>query len=132
MCRIDGCDRADWSSTDYPLARKAHKCSECRREILPGERYMKVKTGMEGYVSVDTVCSHCEVLVEWLAVNCGGSLLGEVIEEIEEHAQEYDRADLSILANWARAKWRTVAPSAAGYFGMPLPPVPAALTLKPT
>lgn len=37
------CDLDDWGGgftrTSAPVARKRHRCGECRREILPGEQY---------------------------------------------------------------------------------------------
>lgn len=127
MCRTDG-ERADAYSVDRPVARKDHRCEECRRTILAGEPYERHNMVYEHTASTHVICSHCAVLMEWLSIECGGTVMGELIEDIEEHAQEYDRADLRELAVSARAQWSWAEGSRCnGFRGMPLPPVPPRL-----
>jgi hypothetical protein len=93
MCAIDG---ADGSYAVYNRrivkARKAHKCDECHRDILPGQFYEKV-SGLNsedgGHWDVWHTCDHCRVACDWLTENCGGFLHAAVLEDIEEHVDEY-------------------------------------------
>lgn len=130
MCRVDG-DPADAYSVTKPVARKEHRCGECRRAILPGEVYERHGMCYEGTASSWLVCSHCAVLTRWLVIECGGTVQGEVIEDIEEHASEYQRADLKELAAWARAQWAyDEGTRRNGFRGRPVPELPPRLQLS--
>lgn len=125
MCRVDDSERADVYCNDHRIARVGHKCGECRRHILPGEPYEHHTMIYDGYATSHAVCSHCAVLGEWMGRECGGSIIGELIEEIEEHAQEYGRADLTDLAMQARGQWMwSEGTRCNGYRGMPIPSMP--------
>lgn len=125
MCRIDG-DYADVYSVYEPVARKEHKCGECRRTILAGEPYERHSMVYEGTASDHLICSHCAVLSAWIGIQCGGTVCGELIEDIEEHAQDYDRGDLKFLAIWARGQWCWPEGTRKdGFRGVPIPPMPA-------
>jgi hypothetical protein len=131
MCRVDDSERADVYCTDNRIARVGHRCGECRRDILAGEPYAHHTLIYDGFASTHDVCSHCTVLAEWLGRECGGSVSGEVIEEIEEHATEYGRADLAELALEARGQWCwSEGTRCNGYRGKPIPAPPGSIEIR--
>ena len=97
MCRIDYCE-GEWVTLTDPhevKARKEHKCSNCERAILPGERYHTgcwIDREMDNAGVLVTVkyCAHCRVAAGWLQKVCGGFLWGDwqVTEELDEHWEE--------------------------------------------
>lgn len=107
MCRIDGAERSTVLSSGYKVARKDHKCAECYRPIAKGERYYYEAITYDGYFDTHKTCQHCQVARDWLVQNCGGFIYGEVIEEIEEHAQDYPdlRRPLRRIVAGASRKW---------------------------
>lgn len=89
MCMVDyNDDPATELAKNHPVARKQHKCSECRRIIQPGEHYLNERIAYDGSCSTYKTCSHCEVARTWLARQCGGWIFGSVAEDIHEHASE--------------------------------------------
>lgn len=121
MCRTDG-EAPDAYCVVKPIARKEHRCGECGRTILVGEPYERHSMVFEGTASHHAVCTHCAVLTEWLVIECGGTITHEMIEDIEEHARDYERADLAELAAAARGKWES-------FRGKPLPAIPPRLSM---
>lgn len=124
MCRIDDSERAEVYVVEHRIARKEHRCGECRRPILAGEPYDHHRIIQDGYASTHRVCSHCAVLAEWLLRDCGGTVTGELIEDIEEHATEYLRTDLAALAACARVGWVKGPSFQKPYPGIPIPVLP--------
>lgn len=121
MCAIDDCDPADIYVAWTLKARKAHRCDECGRQIIPGEKYDRAKMLGEGYWSEFVTCAHCVVAEQWLQINCGGFLHTGVTEDIDEHISEYWRITdmafgLSRLKFGMGRQWRG--------FRAPLLPVP--------
>jgi len=131
MCRTDG-EAADAYSVTRRIARKEHRCGECRRTILKGEPYDLHGMVYEGTASSHSVCTHCAVLTEWLVRECSGTVTGELIEDIEEHATEYERTDLGHLAAMARAQWMKGPSWREPYAGVPIPQLPPSLQLGKT
>ena len=131
MCRTDG-ELADLYSVYRPVARKEQRCGECRRTILIGEPYERHSMVYEGTASDHVICAHCAVLMVWIARECGGTLTGELIEDIEEHAKEYERGDLGNLAACARAHWMKGPSFRKPYPGIPVPKLPPPLSTAPT
>lgn len=130
MCRVDG-EQADVYSVYKPIARKEHKCGECRRIILAGEPYERHSMVYEGTASDHAICSHCAVLSAWIGIQCGGTVVGELIEDIEEHANDYNRPDLRALALEARGQWCWSEETRRnGFRGVPIPALPAPITLS--
>ena len=106
MCMYGGGDPPRAWSESYPIARKEHKCEECGRTILKGEPYFRYKgISADGDCYGGSQCEHCHVLACWLGQQCEGWICGGVIEDIEEHARDYNRPDLAGLAECARLKW---------------------------
>ena len=126
MCMIEGCDeRAHVWHESRQRAKKEHKCGECRRAIAVGEHYWRVWA-----ISVDGPfngkwCEHCNVAKEWLWVNCGGSLLSGVEEDIAQHVEEYRRMDLARLDVGMRRRWRAFKRPGL----LPVPPLPRPIKL---
>jgi hypothetical protein len=83
----------------------------------------------DGFWSLHIICTHCAVLSAWIGVQCGGTVTGELIEDIAEHGEEYERMDLKFLAICARSKW-TWPEGTARYPGMPVPLMPEPITLS--
>ena len=122
MCMIDDGDGyVTMLSQADPVARKAHQCKECWREIAPGERYRVERFVFEGAMSVHKVCTHCQVGREWLSAECGGWTYGGIAEDIREHTfnghYEMGVHRLAVGMAW---KWRT--PSGRM---LPVPTMPA-------
>ena len=128
MCRVSDDGGAKVWNTEHRVARKDHRCGECFRTIMAGEPYeYHHYVSEDGWCGEHKVCSHCAVLGNWIQIECGGTICGELIEDIEEHATEYNRTDLAALASMARGHWKW-ADSPSGYLGVPIPPLPAPLT----
>lgn len=131
MCRVDDSETPDVYCTDHRIARVGHKCGECRRGILAGEPYVHHTIIYDGFASSHDVCSHCNVLAEWIGRECGGTITGELIEDIEEHAQEYERTDLQDLATMARGQWCWPEGTRLnGFRGLPLPAMPEPIVVR--
>lgn len=95
-----------------PVARKQHKCNECRRVIEKGEQYYRMR-GMDyyreywfGYVC----CLQCLAATRWLLEVCNGFLYEGVHEDLQEHVEEnyYPIRTLSLvrLTNYMGNRWR--------------------------
>jgi hypothetical protein len=108
MCMIDDCDeRSTVLGESHPVARKKHKCGECRRVIEPGERYLAESLLFEGEVSTHKTCAHCEVARDWLARECGGWIYSGVAEDIREHVTSgYYGMAVARMAVGMSWKWR--------------------------
>lgn len=131
MCRVSEDGTADvYRSEVGILARKQHRCGECSRTILIGEPYDRHRYLYDGYWTTHLVCSHCAVLGNWLLKECGGTVSGEMIEDIEEHAQEYLRPDLAALAACARVGWVKGPSFRKPYPGIPIPALPPPLQVS--
>lgn len=108
MCMIDEADvRSKVHCSTNPKARKNYRCWECGRTIEKGERYRRIVMLCDGDWSSTPVCAHCAVAVDWLSVQCGGTLLGEVIGDIEAHVEEYQGKSMPLarLLIGMRRKW---------------------------
>lgn len=109
MCMLDDGDGCvtPLSEAD-PVARKAHKCKECGREIAAGERYHVDRFVWEGDLHTHKTCAHCMVAREWLRDECGGFLFGAVEEDLREHCFSGDYPmGLHRLAVGMAWNWRT-------------------------
>lgn len=129
MCAIDGGERPDvYSGTYIKAARKSHKCSECGRTIEAGEPYQRAFMVYKDHPDTFQTCQHCMIGQGWLGDNCGGWMHGRLIEEMDEHIQEYRdiafglyRIKAGMLRKWARF-------DRAGL--MPVPPMPRSIESK--
>lgn len=70
---LDAC----WCNYDHPefyrktvqVARKMHKCDECRGHIMKGERYEYVYGKWDGDLGVYKTCCGCLALRDWVTGN---------------------------------------------------------------
>lgn len=87
MC-VDDYEPSDvWSAT-VRKARREHRCDECGRTIVPGERYEHVSSLYDGSWSTLKTCPHCLAASQWLRIVCRGYLVGNLHEELLEHWRE--------------------------------------------
>jgi len=56
---IDESEQAEIYTQKTTKARKIHKCTECKREILPGEKYELFKGKWEGDFQTYKTCKDC-------------------------------------------------------------------------
>jgi hypothetical protein len=85
-------------------ARKGHKCTECRRTILPGEQYEKVVAIWDGEFQVIKTCQDCRSIQDVLF--CEGVMHGTLKEDLQMHIWEGESISedcLSQLLPGARA-----------------------------
>lgn len=53
---------ADFVTSHYPKARVAHRRVECRHDIAPGERYVRVSGATDGRMWAYEFCRRCDTL----------------------------------------------------------------------
>lgn len=120
---IDNAEYPEFCSEQTHIARKQHRCGECKRTIEAGEKYHVTSGKWDGEFQAYKTCAHCVSARSWLAKHCGGWVLGAVAEEIDEHwvnGIEYRRQDrLGRLVVGIRRQWKA--------FKGGLLPVPAPL-----
>jgi hypothetical protein len=126
VCMAGGDDHCEFFSDSRPKARKFHRCGECGREIGKGEIYRKYFGVYDGSGFSGKICLHCDVLAEWLQINCDGYLFEAIVEDFTEHAHEYQRMDIARLAVMARNDWRSVRKKVL----LPVPKCPPPLSTK--
>lgn len=108
MCMVDGGDGyVLLLSTRFAVAHKTHRCAECGREIVPGERYCMDRYVWDGEFHNHKTCAHCDVARQWLAGECGGWLYTAVEEDIREHATSGAPFSVMRLAVGMAWQWRT-------------------------
>lgn len=89
MCMIDNDNRVTRvNGGEYRVARKEHKCMECRRAIPVGERYHYETFIGDGHFTQHKTCQHCMIVRGWLNAECGGWIYTRVHEDIAEHADD--------------------------------------------
>lgn len=122
MCRIDDGELVTVNKTEYRVAAKDHKCTECNRTITKGEKYKHDSALYDGSWSTYKTCQHCQTGMKWLEKECGGYIWTEVIEEIHEHADEYPKMAFPLLkfVVGARRKWKGFGDNSM----MPIPNLP--------
>lgn len=57
-------ERPEFADFRHMTARKEHTCSECRRKIAPGERYLRIKVKWDGDFLTYKRCAHCNAALE--------------------------------------------------------------------
>lgn len=73
------------SEYDY-TAKKQHKCSECGRIIMPGEKYEYVFGVWDGIPSIYKTCRDCQSVRN--AFFCEGWLYSMIWDNVWEHLRE--------------------------------------------
>lgn len=85
----------DYAATVYSkschVARKEHKCYECGRKIMPGERYESVFAVWDGRGQTCRTCPHCLAIREWVVahVPCSCWMHGSMLEDIRNDVDNY-------------------------------------------
>ena len=96
----------DFSREKLVKARKNHQCYECRRVISMGEQYFYTTYGIDGDISQNKRCQHCNIAAKWLIKHCNGYVFGGIQSELEEHYFEgYCKDNLARLVVGMRRKW---------------------------
>jgi hypothetical protein len=107
MCMVENADEMVTMLHDgFVTARKVHKCSECRRVIAKGERYLVERYAFDGTVTTSKTCTHCQVVRQWLQQECGGWLYGGIAEDIHDHAREGYGFGVMKLSIGMSMKWQ--------------------------
>lgn len=86
MCGCDDAEPPKFWCEHRPVARKEHRCDECRTRIIRrGERYMRVSGKWDGPPETWHFCQRCEALREaWHEVEGCWPPMGHLDEEIRE------------------------------------------------
>jgi hypothetical protein len=100
MCVIDFDEYCTVWQENTRKARKAHKCSCCRRQIEPGETYLTHFSIFDGNCNSEKCCSDCEKDREEFAAAHGGVLTnpGSFVQTLWDCMSEGDDED--------EARWR--------------------------
>lgn len=109
MCMVDDADGWEVFHSATPVARIEHRCGDCGRTIIPGERYHRGEGLIDGYWSTNKVCGHCDAASRWLLAVCNGFLYGGILQDLVEHwdeSWELRTLDFGRLVVLARARWR--------------------------
>lgn len=105
MCSDDDFDQPSFYALSTPVARRPHRCCECRTTIPTGERYEKAVGKWDGEVGTYRTHAACAALWDFVHhVACGGHghiVHGGLAEELAE-ADSY--LDLDRYA-WEEAGW---------------------------
>lgn len=108
MCMV-GDDYVQMLRETKPVARKAHRCDECRRDIEPGETYINEVWLWEGEMGRGKTCLQCRAAAHWLNIVCSGWCYEAVIDDLYEHVREEPEvvsSKLVRLVRYARRQWR--------------------------
>ncbi len=107
MCDTDYNEPSFYCSSNVK-AIKAHKCSDCRREIKKGETYTRATGKWEGTCKTYKTCQHCRIVQKWLHTECGvfPHDSGDLYREIQDHAFEYKKMFLYRWLVGINTGWR--------------------------
>jgi|SRR6478735_681589 len=84
-CPLQGSDdgRPDCSDTIIRRARKEHRCCECRKPIMKGQRYELISGVWEGRPDSYKTCLPCVEIRDHFA--CEGWIFGQVWSDLREN-----------------------------------------------
>ena len=77
----------DFYSERMPIARKSHKCGECGRDILPGEKYECFSGCWDRIFNTHKTCSDCLSIRKTFF--CYGCCFGMMLEFLHEHIRDF-------------------------------------------
>jgi len=108
-CVIDTHDDGERPAKYSEITRKAikkHKCTECGREILPGETYQRVDGLWDGSFSHFKTCEYCLSMIEVFFESrpCFGHMWDEFYNEFNYLNTVVPEKCLAALTPVARAK----------------------------
>jgi hypothetical protein len=107
-CATVSCECDDYCTMlakNYRTARKTHRCTECKRAILAGVKYLDERTVYDGRVETWKTCEDCESIREnffkegWY----WGDTRHHLIEHIYESFGDVSESCISELSPGARA-----------------------------
>lgn len=81
-CSMDIGDTAEFSCDSFPIAKKEHKCCECRESINPGQKYHKCVGKWYGKFETIKTCMACYLIREHYCPH--GYVFGELREAISD------------------------------------------------
>lgn len=84
-------DPWDYCQESEHTARKEHRCDECYRKILPGERYRRVWGIQVGEPTTIKTCAECNEAAAWYCQHCDFSDEGWVCSELHIEIAEQAR-----------------------------------------
>jgi hypothetical protein len=64
----------EFSTKTYPVARKEHRCHECLKTIVPGQKYERVVGAFDGSIETYKTCLVCAEIID--AFSCNGRTFG--------------------------------------------------------
>lgn len=112
MCLIDDSDgHCTVLHSRQQRARLRHRCTECRRDIEPGETYIAERTIFDGDAMSHKICAHCQRVRAYLMDHCGGWMYRGLHEDIAGHYYSTESNDASereprLLALGMASRWR--------------------------
>jgi len=97
-------DPAEFYHKELRKARKPHRCDECGRAIMSGERYEHVRAKWDGYVSTLRTCPRCLTLRAWVLahVPCFCWSHQNMREDARETIDEYKHECPGLWFGWGR------------------------------
>ena len=123
---------------EFPKAKKEHKCSNCARTILIGEKYQKIKGVWDGEFSQYKICADCAKLQKYVFDNFHPECptiteFGEVLYELDlipnlddlypdepEDFEIYNGCVIVSTVDWMYRKGRTWALTAEAEKTLPI------------
>lgn len=112
MCLIDDSDgHCTVLHSRQQRARLRHRCTECRRDIEPGETYLAERTVFDGDAMSHKICVHCQRVRAYLVNHCGGWVYRGLGEDIAGHYYSTEsnyssEREHRLLALGMAARWR--------------------------
>ena len=88
MCRVEDSAWPTFQHESHPVARIPHRCTECRRQILPKEIYRRTVSVFDGEMCTYKTCLQCVRAQQWLVHQCNGWVYTETLDELVEHWHE--------------------------------------------
>ena len=107
-CSINVCydgDGSEFSRNEIRTAKKEHKCCECKRTIIPGEKYEYTVGKWGGLIGVYKTCNDClSVRKELFPYDFIFSEMWYYIKEDINNGTEFNSSCLANLTTNARNK----------------------------
>lgn len=125
MCQCDDYDSPSVYNESNPVAKKEHKCSECRRSIEIGERYCRVEGCWDGDWHTFKTCRHCVAMADVMRSisECFCPSMGNMLVDFFDDDRDGHGSLPARLYHSARRKWRHRRGARKGQL-MPVPVVP--------
>ena len=101
---------SEFHRTEFPKARKSHKCCECNREIHPGEKYEYVVGKFDGDLYKAKTCDHCAEIRRCLSCDMTpayGTMWSEIMDYVFPHINTacFDRLETTGAKTYLQLNW---------------------------